>query len=205
MNLYYLTQDLPQITHEELAEDACKAGVTYLQLRMKNKTEVERIAIAQNVKKTCQHYGCDFIINDYVHLAKEVDADGVHLGKKDISPSEAREILGKDKIIGGTANNWEDILYLAAQNVNYIGLGPFAFTETKENLSPTLGMVGYAEILAKMKKARIEIPIIAIGGIKLANILEMKTLGLSGIAISSAINLANDRVFTTKTFLSHLS
>jgi thiamine-phosphate pyrophosphorylase len=204
MNLYYLTQDLLHISHEQLAEDACKAGVSYLQLRMKNKTETERKSIALNVKEICQRYNVTFIINDYVELAKEISADGVHLGRTDMSPAQAREILGEDKIIGGTANNWKDILRLTEQKVTYIGLGPFSFTHTKEKLSPILGIKGYAEILAQMSEKNIEIPLVAIGGIKLANILELKTLGIKGIAISSAINLAENRIDTAKSFLASM-
>jgi len=205
MKLYYLTQDLLHISHEELAQDACKAGVSYLQLRMKNQTEDERKRIALKVKEICQDYKVTFIINDYVALAKEIGADGVHLGKKDMSPTQAREILGEGKIIGGTANDWSDILRLSAQKVDYIGLGPFSFTTTKEKLSPVLGIAGYAEILTKMSEINIEIPVIAIGGIKLANILELKALRIEGIAISSAINLAEDRIQAAKAFISAMA
>lgn len=201
MKLYYLTQDLSHISHEQLAEDACEAGVSYLQLRMKNKTKIEREQIALNVQAICKKTNTTFIINDYVALAKEIDADGVHLGKNDMSPTEARAILGDNKIIGGTANNWEDVQRLAAQKVDYIGLGPFRFTQTKENLSPILGVEGYVEILAKMQKKFINIPIIAIGGILLADTHILREIGVSGVAISSAINLAEDRIAAAKHFL----
>lgn len=201
MKLYYLTQDLPHLSHEQLVEDACEAGVSYLQLRMKNKMKAEREQIALNVQAICKKTNTTFIINDYVALAKEIGADGVHLGKNDMSPTEARAILGDNKIIGGTANNWDDVQRLAAQKVDYIGLGPFRFTQTKENLSPILGVAGYAEILAQMQKKRINIPIIAIGGILLADTHILREIGVSGIAISSAINLAEDRIVAAKHFL----
>jgi thiamine-phosphate pyrophosphorylase len=108
-----------------------------------------------------QEYLATFIINDNVHLAKQLDADGVHLG---LSDEEARLILGKTKIIGGTANTLK-MLQRTAENCDYIGLGPYQFT-TKQHLSPILGLEGYRSIIEQMK-AKHPNPIYAIGGITL--------------------------------------
>ena len=106
-----------------------------------------------------------FILNDRVELAALIGADGVHLGKNDMSPMEARSILGPQAIIGGTANTFDDILRLIDESVDYIGLGPFRFTSTKKNLSPVLGIEGYAHIFQLCKEHNINIPIVAIGGL----------------------------------------
>ena len=93
--------------------------------------------------KICRKYNATLILNDHVHLVKEIGANGVHLGKSDMSPVKARELLGSNYIIGGTANNMEDIRQLHKSGVDYIGLGPFRFTRTKKNLAPILGIEGY--------------------------------------------------------------
>ncbi|MCB0502498.1 MAG: thiamine phosphate synthase [Bacteroidetes bacterium] len=200
----YLTQDLDTVSHEQLTLEACQAGVQWLQLRMKNKPEDESLQIAKKVKNICQSYGCRLIINDHVSLALEVNAGGVHLGKTDMSIGQARDILGKDKIIGGTANTFEEVQTLAKQGVNYIGVGPFRFTATKQNLSRVLGLKGYQTIIEKCKAEAIQIPIIAIGGITLEDVEDIRQTGVHGIAVSSAINLSADRTKSAKLFLQAL-
>ncbi|MFK7901066.1 MAG: thiamine phosphate synthase, partial [Cyclobacteriaceae bacterium] len=132
------------------------------------------------------------LINDNVKLAQEIKAGGVHLGKNDIDADKARAILGKDFIIGGTANSFDDIVRLNEWKVDYIGLGPFRLTETKENLSPTLGKEGYQGILESMKAQNIDIPVVAIGGILAEDVPSLLGLGLHGIAISGGISKAED-------------
>lgn len=129
----------------------------------------------------------DYIINDNVYLAKKMDADGVHLGLTDMSILEARTILGETKIIGGTANTFEHILQRTSENCDYIGLGPFQFTTTKEKLSPILGLEGYRSIVEQMKAKNIQIPLYAIGGIQLENIESLMETGIHGIAVSGLI------------------
>ena len=133
-----------------------------------------------------------FIIDDRVELVKELHADGVHLGKNDMSIGEARKILGDDYIIGGTANTFEDVKALAAAGADYIGCGPFRFTTTKEKLSPVLGLEGYRQIVNEMKVHHINIPIVAIGGITKEDIPEIMKTGVTGIAISGSILNAQD-------------
>ena len=96
---------------------------------------------------------------------KTINADGVHLGKNDMSIKEARNILGSNYIIGGTANTIEDIINIYQSGADYIGCGPFKFTTTKKKLSPIIGLNGYSNIISNMNKLHIDIPIVAIGGI----------------------------------------
>jgi thiamine-phosphate pyrophosphorylase len=119
-----------------------------------------------------------------------VNATGVHLGKTDMPPAEARRILGDGFIIGGTANTFEDIRRLTDEGVDYIGLGPFRFTATKKNLSPILGLEGYKDILSRCRAAGIALPVLAIGGITVDDIPALMQTGVSGIAVSSAIRQA---------------
>ena len=140
------------------------------------------------ISKLCTQNNVTLIMNDHVEIAKSIDADGVHLGKSDMKPSEARKILGDKKIIGGTANTYNDIEYLISEGVDYIGLGPYKFTTTKSNLSPILGLNGYNDIVKLMKKNDFEIPILAIGGIDIDDISKLMETGIHGVAISSIIS-----------------
>ena len=189
---HYITVDNEKISHEEQIERACDGGAKWIQLRIKNKDIEDIKSIAFRVKAICKIYGATFIINDYVELAKELQADGVHLGKSDMSVTKARKILGDEYIIGGTANTIGDIKQLQQEMVNYIGLGPYRFTETKKNLSPLLGIEGYKNIIGLCKSDNIKIPIIAIGGIKYEDISLILQTGIYGIAISSAITFAEN-------------
>ncbi len=183
------------------AEEACKGGVDWIQLRVKNKSEDEWKLIAEEAKKICRKYAAKLIVNDSVKLAKMIGADGVHLGREDMPPDEARKLLGPDFIIGGTANTQEDIQRLASLKVNYIGLGPFRFTQTKKNLSPLLGLQGYADLMKEYAAENLIVPIIAIGGIQLNDVEALFGTGLYGIAVSSAISDAPNVSEAAKSFI----
>ncbi len=163
----------------------CAGGGDWVQLRLKNMDSNEIIPLAQTCQSICMQYNTTFIINDYVDIAYKIGTDGVHLGLNDHSITEARQILGDDKIIGATANSFDHIKKHALDGADYIGLGPLRFTETKENLSPTLGFEGYKTITEKCKNENIELPIIAIGGITPEDIKPIFETGVYGIALSS--------------------
>lgn len=171
-------------------------GCNWIQLRFKNGNTKEVLTVAERTKHLCEQYKATLIINDKVDLASQVNADGVHLGLDDMSIKEARIILGSQKIIGGTANTFEHILQRVNEECDYIGLGPFRFTTTKEKLSPILGLEGYQTILNQMKKNNISTPLIAIGGIQLEDIALLIETGIHGIAVSSLLT-QNPTVITT--------
>lgn len=201
-SLHYLTQDLEGISHQQQAKTACEHGIRWVQLRVKNKAYDEWLDIAKEVKEICDSYNSRLIINDNVGVAKSVDADGVHLGKNDMPIAEARGILGDLKLIGGTANNIDNIIRLQNEGVNYIGLGPYKFTNTKQNLSAILGIEGFREIIRNIS---VNVPIIAIGGIQPEDVEEILNTGVNGIAVSSAINLAVDVPKTIQAFIQAVS
>ncbi|MVO10767.1 thiamine phosphate synthase [Flavobacterium sp. TP390] len=171
-------------------------GCKWVQLRFKNANAQDFYTVAEQTKVLCQSYQATFIINDKVDLAYQLDADGVHLGLDDMPIKAARNILGDKKIIGGTANTWNHIQQRAIENCNYIGLGPFRFTPTKEKLSPILGLEGYEKLLQKMKQENIFTPVIAIGGITLEDIDLLIETGLYGVAISGLLT-QNPTLITT--------
>ncbi|MFD2908929.1 thiamine phosphate synthase [Flavobacterium ardleyense] len=162
-------------------------GCNWIQLRFKNGNTKALHNVAEKTKQLCEQFEATFIINDKVDLAYQLNADGVHLGLSDMQIKDARAILGTQKIIGGTANTFEHVKQRATENCDYIGLGPFRFTKTKENLSPILGLEGYKNILNQMEQHQIKIPIIAIGGIDLAAIELLLDTDIYGIAVSGLL------------------
>ncbi len=199
---HYLTQDVKSYTHAELAETACENGVKWVQLRLKNITYEEWLKTASETLEICKKHNAKLIINDNVEIALKIGADGVHLGANDMEPNKAREILGAGPIIGATANTVEDIIRLSEMKVDYIGIGPYRFTATKQTLSPVLGIKGLKNLVA----ANIyKIPLIAIGGITPEDVEEILSAGIYGIAASSAINLAPNKTEATSNFLEKLN
>ncbi len=166
---------------------------------MKNASPEKRKEAAFTLKKIMLEYeNSILIINDDLELALSVDADGIHLGLKDISPVIARKVLGINKIIGGTCNTINDLDLRSFEGVDYIGVGPYKGTNTKQLLSPILGKEGIEKIVLKNKQLPHPIPLFAIGGIKKDDIEDLVKLGVEGIALSGAINNAKQIEVTSK-------
>ncbi|GGF01216.1 thiamine phosphate synthase [Hymenobacter cavernae] len=193
--LHYIT-DSPA-----LADLACQGGVDWVQLRVKNLAYDAWEQLAREMQQVCRQHGAKLIINDNPQIAQAIGADGVHLGKQDMPPQEARAILGPGYIIGGTANTFADIEGLVAAGVDYIGLGPFRFTTTKQNLSPILGLKGYQTLLAQCRAAGFAVPIVGIGGIVLCDVEALRATGLHGIAVAGAVSVTADPAAAAAKFL----
>ena len=183
----FITHFTGRYSYEDSVRMALEGGCRWIQLRMKNVAAEHIYPIAQRTQKMCKEYGATFIIDDHVEIAKQIQADGVHLGKLDMPIGEARSILGNDFIIGGTANTFEDVKAHYEAGADYIGCGPFRYTTTKTNLSPLLGLDGYRRIISQMKEAGIDIPLVAIGGITKGDIPSLLETGVTGIALSGSI------------------
>ena len=173
---------------------ALEGGCRWIQLRMKDATDDEVRPIAIKTQQLCRQYHATFIIDDRVALVRELGADGVHLGKNDMPIREARQLLGPDFIIGGTANTFEDAKAHYEASADYIGCGPFRFTTTKKKLAPVLGLKGYRSIIHQMREAGIDIPVVAIGGITKADIPAILQTGITGIALSGTVLRADDPI-----------
>ena len=185
--IQFITNYHDNISLTEQTEYVLEAGCRWVQLRLKGADDAEIYMVGKALRALCDQYEATLILDDAVRMVPVIGADGVHLGKHDMPVDEARKLLGPDKIIGGTANTFEDVERLARQGANYIGCGPFRFTTTKKNLSPLLGLEGYAAILEQMRQQQIDLPLIAIGGITVEDVPDLVDLGVSGIAISGAI------------------
>ena len=185
--IQFITNYHDDISLTEQTEYVLEAGCRWVQLRLKGADDAEIYMVGKALRQLCDRYEATLILDDVVRMVPVIGADGVHLGKQDMPVDEARKLLGPDKIIGGTANTFEDVKRLAQQGANYIGCGPFRFTATKKNLSPLLGLEGYTAILEQMRQQQIDLPLIAIGGITVEDVPDLIDLGVSGIAISGAI------------------
>lgn len=192
LRMQYITAPKSGLSLAGQVEAVCRGGMRWVQLRMKGATPAEMLAEGRLIREICRRHGALFVVNDRVEVARELDADGVHLGKEDMDPREARALLGVGKIIGATCNTWEDILLRQKQGVDYIGLGPFTFTTTKEKLSPVLGLEGYRRLLKQMRLHGIRIPVYAIGGITETDIPPLLQTGVAGIALSGLIKNSPD-------------
>ena len=178
----FITHFTEQYTYEDSVRIALEGGCRWVQLRIKDMDDEHIYPVALRTQKLCREYGATFIIDDHVEIAKQIQANGVHLGKLDMSICEARKILGNNFIIGGTANTLEDVKAHYEAGADYIGCGPFRYTTTKSNLSPILGLEGYRQITSRMKEAHINISLVAIGGITGTDIPKLMQTGINGIA-----------------------
>jgi len=203
--LQYISQGTDAAEHLRNIHKALDAGVQWIQLRLKQADEKTYILNGLAARDLCDQYKATLIINDHPGVARECYADGVHLGLTDMDVEEARNILG-NKIIGGTANTLEDVLKRHNEKVDYIGLGPFRFTPTKEKLSPLLGLEGYKTIVEKIRGLDVAVPIYAIGGIEGNDVEAIVKTGVHGIAVSGLIThhrKKNELVRELKILLNH--
>ena len=190
----FITHYTEKYSYLDSVRIALEGGCRWIQLRMKDASPEEILPIAEEALAMCREYHATFIIDEHVELAKQIKADGIHLGKLDMPIAEARHILGKDFIIGGTANTFEDVQAHHQAGADYIGCGPFRFTTTKKNLSPVLGLEGYRRIVLQMNEAGIHLPIVAIGGITKEDIPPLMETGITGIALCGSILRAENPI-----------
>ena len=177
-------------------------GCRWVQLRMKEAPAGRIVEVGREVARMCRACGATFIVDDHVELVRELGADGVHLGRNDMP---APPLLGSGYTIGATANTFEDVVRGAEQGADYIGLGPFRFTQTKRNLSPVLGTEGYRRILAQCREAGIALPVVAIGGITEADVPGILAAGAAGIALSGGLLRAEDVAAETRKIITTIN
>jgi thiamine-phosphate pyrophosphorylase len=182
--LHYISQGSTPTAHLENIQKACTAGAELVQLRLKGVSEKKFLKAAHEAREITAHFQTRLVINDHYKIAKEVKADGVHLGKSDPSPTDARKHLYDWQLIGGTAHMLQDCETLLDAQAHYISLGPFRATSTKDKLAPVLGLSGYTAITDVLKTGT---PILGVGGITTADVKDILASGISGIAVSGEI------------------
>lgn len=199
--IYYISQQTSSKTHCMAIHDALDAGCRLVQLRIKDQPEEAVLKQAIEAKALCDLYQAKLVINDFPHVAKAVNAWGIHVGLQDMPIVDVRAIVGNDVIIGGTANTFDHVQQRAGEGVDYIGLGPYRFTTTKQKLSPILGLEGYQHILQQAGAAGIHIPIVAIGGILPDDVPGLLEAGVSSVAMSGAITNATNKKEIVEAFV----
>lgn len=179
-------------TTVEQARQAVRGGCRWVQVRMKDADPADRDAALMSLRDFCHSHGATLIVDDDVQAVCRTAIDGVHLGRNDMDPAEARAILGPVPLIGATVNCAADAERLLGKPIDYIGLGPWRFTTTKRRLAQPLGAQGTHDLVRYIRDLGIRVPILAIGGISDADIPAVLATGADGIAVSSAICHAAD-------------
>ena len=179
----------------DVVENVLKNGATFLQLREKEFSHEEMVQEAMEIKEIAARYQVPFVINDDIYAAKEIDADGVHIGQSDMEYQKARQILGPDKIIGISAATLEEAVAAEKAGADYIGVGAVFPTDTKADPIPVT-----LEELKQITDA-VSIPVVAIGGINADNLTKLAGTGIDGISVISAIFGQPDPGIATKELL----
>jgi thiamine-phosphate pyrophosphorylase len=186
---YYFITDavLSRAGSESDVAAAVVAGVRVVQYRQKRGHSRDLVAEARKLRQLCRHLR--FLVNDRVDLALEVGADGVHLGQEDLPCPEARKLLGPEKIIGVTVSTVAEALTAQAEGADYLGVSPIFDTATKADAGVPTGVALLAEI-----RRRVTLPLVAIGGITLANAPAVIAAGADAVcAISAVVTKADPR------------
>jgi thiamine-phosphate pyrophosphorylase len=182
MKGYYFITDSSLSKRGNISDVKCalKCGVEFVQYREKNKSTQELLIEAKELRELCKRV--NFIVNDRVDIALAVDADGLHLGQGDLDYKSARRLLGKSKIIGVTVHNAKEAVLAQNYGADYLGVSPVFATGTKSDAGQPIGLAGIKEISKK-----VDIPIVAIGGVTLRNAPSVIAAGADAICAISAV------------------
>jgi len=195
-NLYLVTD--PQFDHMKGAKAAIAGGVKIIQLRDKGGDKKEYLALAKKMRALTKKTGVTFIVNDYVDIAKEVGADGVHVGQDDLKKTtvkKIRQVLGNDKIIGVTTRDLEQAKKAEKDGADYVSLGPIFATPSKPGVEPR-GVKKLAQVVKSLG-----IPVVAIGGINQGNVKEILAAGCSRFAVIRAVLKQKNAVLASQRLL----
>jgi len=190
--LNYITHDIPNLTHVEQAQKACEAGAKWIQYRCLSKTDDALLADIHAIAEVCDDWGTTLIVTNHIHLNGKADIQGFHIEDMDADFIALRKKVGNDITLGCSANTFENVVRLANESADYVGLGPFSTTETKPNNYPILTLDDYHNTAKKLKELNLSLPILAVGGIKIYHVEALMRTGIYGVAVSGAINFADD-------------
>ena len=188
--LLYAVTDRAWLKENEDLTSVCKSvienGATFLQIREKDLDEGTFEQEAEALKKLCAQYHIPFVVNDSVEIALDIDADGVHVGQSDIKGRDIRSMIGNEKILGISAGTVEEAIAAEKAGADYIGVGAVFGTSTKRNARNLT-----VEKLKEISES-VSIPVVAIGGIGVSNVMELVESGVDGVAVVSAIFAAEN-------------
>lgn len=170
------------MSHQQIAAMAIAGGADMIQFRDKDRPASELVPIAASIREICRRSGVQFIVNDRIDVAMAVDADGVHVGQRDIPIEAARRLLGPGKLIGGSASTMKEATTLENDGADYVGFGHVFITGSKEKTYPPVGLDALTGVTRELT-----IPVIAIGGITAANAPSVVATGVHGLAVLGAV------------------
>lgn len=175
-----------EMSLEEQTKEAILGGVTFIQYREKHLSYAENLERASKIQQIAATYEAPFVINDDVELAIELNADGVHVGQSDLNASVTRSKIGQGKLLGVSVSSVEEALTAVASGADYLGVGAIFETGSKQDAKPVS-----LETLKAICEA-VPVPVVAIGGIHVGNLSQLKDTGICGVAVISAILASND-------------
>lgn len=198
--LHFITHDLPGLTHIAQAALACEAGAKWIQYRCLSKNDPDLLEDIHAIAALCDDWGATLIVTDHIRFNGQADIQGFHIEDMDADFSQIRSMLGEAVTLGGSANTLEGLLRLAAGSADYAGCGPFGPTITKPNDLPLLTLQDYSNIITALQEQGTDLPVLAVGGITVADAAALMDTGISGIAVSAAVNRAADPVQAYREF-----
>ena len=195
--LHVLTDFLFQqrFSHDQLARMAIEGGADTIQFRQKAGTIRHKLYAAKQTAEVCKRFEIPLIVDDHLDIMLAVDAEGIHLGRTDFPVTDARRILGPDKIVGTTANSLKEAFKASEEGADYIGFGPIYHSSSKANLASIQGIEALKEVCKSVPQ-----PVIAIAGITVDKVEEVFEAGAHGIAVMTAISTQPDPYISTRAF-----
>ncbi|WP_316738053.1 thiamine phosphate synthase [Pedobacter aquatilis] len=190
--LQYITHDIPNFSHVEQVQLACEAGAKWIQYRCLNKADDELLADINAIAEICDDWGTTLIVADHIHLNGKADIQGFHIENMNADFIALRKLVGNDVTLGGSANNIENLIRLAKEGADYAGFGPYTTSKTKPNNYPNISIDDYKKAVAELNHLNINLPVLAVGGITLYDVEALMETNIHGIAVSGAINFADD-------------
>ena len=187
INGLYLILSDPVVGYEKATQAAVDAYVPFIQLRMKNASLESIIKKAREIKKITYQSKTSLVINDYIKVAIEVDADAIHVGQNDTSIKEIKNMWNMpNKLIGISTHNLKQARIAEANGADYIGIGPIYNTDSKSNLDPLIGIKEGNRIASSVKCKTV-----AIGGINATNLKDFRNTNFNAFCVLGAVNNSN--------------
>lgn len=186
--LQFITHKSEKYSMEEEVQMVIEGGCRWIQLRMDDATDEEFRAAALEIIPLCREHDAFLIFDDRVDMTRELEVHGVHLNKGDMTPREARELLGPGAIVGVTCTSVDEILALKGLDIDYATLVPYRDKKGGEGL----GLEGYRDAVEKVRAAGMTIPIVAYGGVGSDDVEPLLATGLNGVAMSEKVVSAPD-------------
>jgi thiamine-phosphate pyrophosphorylase len=198
--LHFITHDNERYAHTQQAQLACEAGAKWVQYRCLSKPDEALLKDITTISEICDDWGATLIVTNHLHLHGKADIQGFHLEDIDTDFVAIRNLLGDNFTLGGSANTLAQLTNMAKAGADYAGFGPFNTTTTKPNDYPLISLASYKNAVEQLESEGLNLPILAVGGVNLADVADLQSTGIHGIAVSSAILQADDFVTAYEDF-----